>query len=137
MPYLLAADLLLFIHALFVAFVVIGLLLIFAGRLRAWSWVRNPWFRLAHLACIAIVVLQSWLGIVCPLTTWEMGLRTRAGDATYAGSFIAYWLGRLLYYEAPEWVFAAAYTAFGSLVAAAWLWVRPRPFRASGRTARR
>lgn len=134
--YLLAADLLLFVHVLFVAFVVVGLLLIFAGRVRAWSWVTNPWFRLAHLAAIAIVVLQSWLGIVCPLTTWEMAFREQAGDATYSGSFIAYWLGRLLYYRAPEWVFAAVYTAFGSLVAAAWFFVPPHPFNAARRESR-
>jgi hypothetical protein len=73
--YLLAADLLLFAHALFVVFVVSGLLMIIAGRLLSWSWVRNPWFRLAHLIAIGVVVLQSWLGQVCPLTIWEMALR--------------------------------------------------------------
>ncbi|NNE35497.1 MAG: DUF2784 family protein, partial [Rhodothermales bacterium] len=69
----------LFAHVLFVAFVIFGLVLILAGKLRAWSWVRNPWFRLAHLAGIAVVVLQSWLGAICPLTKWEVALREKAG----------------------------------------------------------
>jgi hypothetical protein len=129
--YLLAADLLLFMHALFVLFVVVGLLLILACKPLAWSWVRNPWFRLAHLLAIGAVVLQSWLGLICPLTTWEMALRAKAGDATYSGSFIAYWVETLLYHQAPAWVFAVCYTAFGALVLAGWLWVRPRPFRRS------
>ena len=128
MPYLLLADSLLLIHVLFVAFVVVGLILIVAGKISSWSWVRNPWFRLAHLACIAIVVLQSWLGKICPLTIWEMALRARAGDATYTGSFIAHWLSEILYYQAPQWVFGLLYTLFGMLVIATWLWVRPRPF---------
>jgi len=124
--YLAAADGILFVHVLFAAFVVLGLLLILAGGAFSWSWVRNPWFRRAHLAAIAIVVLQSWFGRICPLTTWEMALRARAGDAVYTGSFIAHWLERLLYYEAPAWVFAVVYSAFGLLVVLSWFRVRPR-----------
>lgn len=90
--YLLAADAILAAHVFFVAFVVFGLLLILIGKLRAWHWVRNPWFRLAHLAAIAVVVLQSWFSVICPLTIWEMALRERAGGAVYSGSFIAHWL---------------------------------------------
>lgn len=123
-----AADAILITHALFVVFVVAGLILIFTGKLLSWSWVRNPWFRLVHLISIGIVVLQSWLDIVCPLTTWEMALRSKAGDTVYAGSFVAHWVGTLLYYLAPEWVFIVCYTVFGILVLASWFWVRPRPF---------
>ena len=76
--YLLAADLLLIGHVLFVAFVVFGLILILIGKPLNWAWVRNPWFRLAHLAAIGIVALQSWLGLICPRTKLEMTLRDRA-----------------------------------------------------------
>jgi hypothetical protein len=58
-----------------------------------------------------------------------MALRAREGDAVYTGSFIAHWLGRLLYYEAPSWVFVAAYTLFGLLSVVAWLRVRPHSGR--------
>jgi len=132
-PYLLAADSVLLVHALFVAFVVFGLVLILAGRSMSWAWVRNPWFRLAHGAGIAIVVAQAWLGIICPLTTLEMALRERAGKVVYAGSFMAHWLEELLYYQAPQWVFVVAYTVFGALVAASLLWVRPRGFSSKTR----
>ena len=123
--YLLAADAILALHVLFVVFVVCGLILIFVGKFRNWTWVRNFWFRLAHLGAIAIVVLQSWLGVICPLTIWEMELRDRAGDSVYSGSFIAHWLQTLLYYSAPEWVFIVAYSLFGGLVVASWIWIRP------------
>jgi hypothetical protein len=130
---LLVADAILLLHVLFVAFVVIGLVLIFAGKLRCWSWIRNTWFRLAHLAAISIVVVQSWIGAICPLTSLEMALRSRAGDAVYSGSFISYWLGTILYYQAPAWVFVVCYTVFGAAVIASWFWVRPHPLnRASG-----
>lgn len=126
---MLAADLLLLGHVLFVAFVVFGFALVVIGKLRGWRWVRNPWFRVAHLAAIVVVALQSWLGVVCPLTTWEMALRRRAGDEVYSGTFISHWLDALLYYEAPAWAFIAGYTVFALAVAGCWFWVRPRSFR--------
>jgi len=126
--YLISADVILFTHVLFVAFVIFGLLLIVAGKLFSWFWVRNPWFRLVHLIAIFGVVLQSWLGVTCFLTSWEMALRKKADDATYSGTFISHWLETILYYNASEWVFIISYTVFGLLVLASWLWVRPRPF---------
>ena len=79
------------------------------------------------------MVLQAWLGKICPLTTWEMMLRRRAGDAVYEGAFIAHWFGEMLYFEAPLWVFAVVYTGFGLLVLACWYKVRPYPFQRSKR----
>ena len=124
--YLLAADLLLFGHVMFVAFVVFGLALILVGKPFDWSWVRNPWFRYSHLSAIGIVVLQSWVGVICPLTTLEMALRERADGVVYAGTFISHWLESLLYFHAPAWVFTVCYTVFAAIVVASWFWVRPR-----------
>ena len=122
------ADAILLLHVAFVAFVVLGLAFILTGKLLAWSWVRNRWFRLIHLASIGVVVVQSWLGVLCPLTNWEMALRAKAGGAVYSGTFISHWLQSLLYYAAPSWVFVVGYTAFGILVIASWFWVHPRSF---------
>lgn len=129
MDKLFAADLLLVLHVSFVAFVIFGLVLTIIGKLLAWSWVRIRWFRVAHLICIGIVVVQSWLGLICPLTTWEMRLREQAGDVTYQGSFISHWLGKILYYQAPAWVFVAAYSVFAVLVIISWFWIPPRRTR--------
>ncbi len=123
--YLLAADAVLVIHALFVLFVVVGLILIAIGGFKQWAWVRSRLFRWLHLFAIAVVVLQAWLGVVCPLTSIEMYFRQRAGNATYSGAFVAHWLEEMLYWRAPAWVFVVAYTAFGLLVAAIWFWIPP------------
>ena len=112
----LAADAILLLHWAFVAFVVVGLLLTLLGGAAGWRWVRSPAFRLIHLACIAFVAAQAWLGRICPLTVWENRLRRAAGEETYPGSFIAHWLDRWLYFDAPMWVFAVAYSAFAALV---------------------
>lgn len=120
------ADVILIIHVLFVAFVVFGLVAIYVGYFLNWRWVRHRVFRVTHLCAIGYVVVQSWLGMVCPLTTWEMALRAEAGAGTYSGSFIQHWLHRFLYFTAPEWVFVLIYSLFGSLVVASWFVVRPR-----------
>ncbi len=134
--YRIAADLVLAVHTSFVIFVILGFVLILAGGVRGWLWVKNPWFRLSHLLAIGVVVTQAWLGVICPLTTLEMALRSRAGNAVYHGSFIAHWMETLLYYEATPWIFAMFYTAFGLLVVASWTMIRPRPLVWRGRPTR-
>ena len=123
---LLLADVILVVHVLFVCFVVFGLVAVYLGYFLNWLWVRNLSFRLLHLLAIGIVVLQSWLGVICPLTIWEMALRKEAGAGTYAGSFIQHWLHQLLFYTALDWVFILLYSAFGLLVLASWFLVRPK-----------
>jgi hypothetical protein len=132
MPWQLLADLVLVLHLAVVVFVGGGLVLIVAGNLRHWRWVNAYWFRLLHLAAIGFVAAQAWLGVICPLTTLEMWLRAQAGAATYSGGFIEHWLHRLLFYEAPPWVFILGYTLFGLMVAAAWWYFPPRSGRARG-----
>lgn len=121
------ADAILVVHALIVVFVIVGQALILVGGWRGWEWVRGVWFRLAHLATIAVVVLQAWLGRLCPLTIWERELRRAAGQAFHEQSFVEYWITRYLYWDLPWWVFVAAYTAFGALVI--WTWWRWPPRR--------
>ena len=133
--YGLLADLVLALHLGVVLFVVGGLVLVVAGHLRGWGWVDAYGFRAAHLGAIAFVVAESWLGIVCPLTTLESWLRGRAGSGGYGGGFVEHWLQALLYYDAPWWAFAIAYTVFGLLVAAVW-WRFP-PRRGGRRSGRR
>lgn len=132
LPYQLLADIVLCLHLAFVAFVVLGLVAIVAGNLRGWRWVNSYWFRATHIAAICAVVMESWLDYVCPLTTIEMWLRAKAQTTTYAGSFIEHWFQTILFYSAPPWVFALAYTAFGVAVAAAWWYFPP----VSGRRAK-
>ena len=112
-------------HVGIVLFIVGGLVLTLAGSVARWRWVRNFWFRALHMAGIAYIAMEAWLGIVCPLTTLELWLRERAGQAVYEGDFIAHWLRQLMFYEAPAWVFIAAYSGFGLLVVLGWLLAPP------------
>lgn len=128
--YQLLANVVLMLHVAIVLFIISGLLLTLLGGALRWQWVKNFWFRVLHLGGIAYVAMEAWLGIVCPLTTLEVWLRGQAGQATYEGDFIAHWLGQLLFYQAPPWVFTAAYSAFTLLVVLSWVLVPPRrPWR--------
>jgi Protein of Unknown function (DUF2784) len=120
------ADLVVVVHGAYVAFVIVGQLAILYGLARKRSWARNFWFRWLHLATIAVVVLQSWLGISCPLTDLESYLRGQAGEAGYPGDFIGYWVHELLFYELPRWVFVLSYSVFGAVVLATFALAPPR-----------
>ena len=126
MPYQLLADIVLVLHFAVVLFVVGGLMAVLVGNWLGWRWVNNLWFRLAHLAAIGYVVVQSWFGITCPLTTLESWLREQAGLPSYSESFIEHWVQGLLFYQAPFWVFALVYTVFGALVLLSWWFYPPR-----------
>lgn len=119
----LLADAVLTVHLLFVLFVVGGLPAIWIGAALGWTWVRNRRFRVAHLAAILFVTAESLVGIACPLTVWEDLLRQAEPGQ---GSFMQRWIGRLLYYNLPEWGFTVTYGLFALLVLATYLWVRPR-----------
>jgi hypothetical protein len=124
--YLVLADAILVVHTAFVAFVIVGLVLIWLGGWRRWSFVRNFWFRIGHLAAIGVVAAESLTGFICPLTTWEDRFRLLAGgEERYAGSFIQHWLHRILFYEASPWVFQAA--LFVAVPLRLWLGPPPRP----------
>lgn len=126
LPYAFLADVVLSLHVLIVLFVIGGLLLVVIGNLRSWLWVNALWFRLLHLVTIFVVVAETWLGLVCPLTTLEMWLRAQAGSNAYSGSFIAHWLQSLLFWNAPTWVFITSYSIFGLVVAATWWYFPPK-----------
>ena len=101
--YRLLADAVLLLHFAVVVFVVGGLIAVFVGNAKNWRWVNSPAFRIAHVLAIGVVVVQSWLGQLCPLTILESWLREQAGEAAYAASFVEHWVQRVLYYEGPLW----------------------------------
>ena len=124
--YGLLADTILVVHFAFVMFVVIGFVLILLGLIAGWSWVHNRKFRVAHLAAIGIVVLQAWIGQLCPLTIWENEFRRRAGQSGYTDTFVEHWLHKIMFYQAEPWVFTVIYSGFGLMVVLVWFLGRRR-----------
>jgi hypothetical protein len=118
----LAADALLVLHFAIAAFILAGLILVWVGAAAGWAWIRNPWFRYAHLGAIVFVAGEAVLGFACPLTIWEDLLR----GGVRPESFIGRWVYRLLYYRAPEWVFTTAYAAWAAATVITLVLVPPR-----------
>ena len=87
MVYRALADAVVIVHALFVAFVVLG-------GFVAWRWRRVAW---VHLPAAAWGVAIEFGGWMCPLTPLENALRARAGLAGYSGGFIEHHLIAWLY----------------------------------------
>jgi hypothetical protein len=82
-----AADLVVVVHAVFVAFVVFGSLLVV-------RWPRVTWL---HVPAAAWGVLTELTGWICPLTPLENYLRERSGSSIYQGEFIEHYLLPILY----------------------------------------
>jgi hypothetical protein len=103
MPYRILADLVVGVHAVFVAFVVVGGLL-------ALRW---PWVPVVHLPAAVWGALIEFRGWICPLTPLENSLRAAAGEAGYRGGFIEYYLLPVLY---PAGLTRGVQLALGSVV---------------------
>lgn len=116
----LIADIVLVLHFGIAAWIVLGLGALWVGGWRGWLWTRRPIVRGLHASAIAIVAAQSVFGIRCPLTVWEDALRGVQSDA----SFVQRWVGRLLYFDLPEYVFTTTYLGAVAATALAW-WVYP------------
>jgi len=110
--YSVLADAILIMHFGIVAFIVLGFVVIWVGFFLKWNFVRNIYFRIAHLLAMGIVVCESWLGVICPLTEWESKLRFLAGETQYTGSFIQHWLQPIIFYEVSQKTFGIIYTLF-------------------------
>src|SRR5262245_18745555 len=125
MFYGILADIVGLVHFGYVAFVVVGLVLILIGIPLQWQWIRNPWFRHIHQAMILVVALESVGGIMCPLTTWESKLRVLAGQPEVGDSFVANLLNTIMFFDTDaegewlgidHWAFKSGYVSFAALV---------------------
>ncbi len=87
MIYRILADAVFILHAAFIAFALLGGLLIP-------RWPRAAWL---HLPAVAWGVTVAAIGGICPLTDLEKYLLTLAGEAPYRGDFISHYLAMLIY----------------------------------------
>jgi protein-S-isoprenylcysteine O-methyltransferase Ste14 len=116
------ADVVLLLHFAIAAFVTAGFLLVPLGAALRWHWVRRRVLRLAHLGAIAFVAAEALIGVACPLTLLEDWLR----GAQRGGGFVERWIGEILYWNLPPWVFTAIYAGAALLALLLWRFVPPR-----------
>ncbi len=124
--YRLLADLTVFTHLAYVLFVLLGAAAIFVGRLRGWSWIRNFYFRAAHLAAIGFVAVEGAFHIQCPLTALEDFLRIKAGETITQGTFIGRLAHELVFLDVPQKTMDVVYVFFGLFVLLTIFLIPPR-----------
>jgi hypothetical protein len=83
---------------------------------------RLGWFHIASLVYSAVIEIGPW---PCPLTLVEQWLWSKAGIASYQGSFIAHYLEAIVYPEIPAAVLTWGGSAF-CLVVLSIYWLRLR-----------
>ena len=97
MVYKILADIVVFLHFLWIIFLVSGFVLTFSGFFRKDFFDR--WlFRLLHLFGIIYASVLAVLGKYCPLTILENSLSNRYDPSlTYRGAFIVQYLEGVVY----------------------------------------
>jgi len=103
-----AAEGVLGVHLVIIAFNVAGLVVIPVGAWARWRIVRVAWLRLLHLGLMAVVAGQALAGQACILTIWQN--RLTGGDAA-PSPLIMRWVDRVIYWNLPMWCFAVLYSA--------------------------
>jgi hypothetical protein len=117
------AEAVLAAHLAIILFNLFGLVAVPLGALCDWRFVRISWWRVLHVLLLAAVAAQAALGRACILTLWQYQL---AGGAARPTPLIVGWVGRLLFWPLPLWVFTLLYAlVFGYALALLWL-VPPR-----------
>lgn len=132
LAYRLGADAVALLHLAYALTIVLGQLLIVIGIPLRWAWIRNLKFRIIHVLMILIVVVESWFGITCPLTSLEKYFREQAGQTSYEGDFIANSIHKLLFFEFTPATFTWIYSCFGALVIGTWCLAPPRVRASTG-----
>lgn len=118
--YRLLADLVLLTHGTFIAFVLLGGLLVL-------KWPQIMWL---HLPAALWGALTEFFSLPCPLTPLEKYFQRLAGDVPYEGDFIARYLLPLIY---PAGLTPNIQIVLGAIVVVlnaaiyGWLLLRPHP----------
>lgn len=131
----LLSDFVVAFHLAYASFVLVGFMLILAGALFGWHWIRNRVFRWVHLGCIGVVAVEAVIGQICPLTLLENWLLVGSGQGGYERTFIGQLIYDLLYYDFPAWVFTVAYVSLAGLTALTFVLIPP--IRRTAKSAKR
>jgi hypothetical protein len=94
------------VHLVVIAFNLFGLIAIPLGAWLGWRWVRVRWWRLLHLASMAVVAIQAVAGQACVLTVVQARL---SGSSGAPEPLIMGVVNRLIFWPLPLWAFAVFY----------------------------
>ena len=107
------ANLVAALHLAYFLFVAGGFTGILVGARKGWTWIYNPWFRIAHLFAVLIILAEDVFRFPCALNVLESTLRAAAANATAEPSAVSGMLDLFLRHTIPGWFLDAMYWTFG------------------------
>ena len=113
------------VHLAYFVFVVGGFFAIVIGAPLRWKWVSNPWFRIAHLLAVFIVLVEDVFAVNCPLNVLEADLRSSDTQPVEASEGFGYLLDQLLHHTLSEQVLDVVYWTLGVALVLLLVFVRP------------
>jgi hypothetical protein len=126
-PNALLADLILYFHFLYVLGVLVPIPLIVIGSWYDWKWVRLLWLRRVHACMMLLVVLEAFIGMICPLTEWETAIRAKGpGGNIYPKGFIAALVAKLLFSDFELWVYTLLYIVTALIIIDLYILIPPK-----------
>lgn len=117
-----AADLVIIVHFLWIAFLILGFPL--------FLYLNRPGWRLFHLTSLIVTVIMQLTRTICPLTYLENYLTSVGGNKkTYPGQFIIETIERLIYVEDMTLEKISYATILFLILVALSFYFRPIPLR--------
>ena len=118
MLFTIAIHCVVFIHLLWIIFIILGFPLFLYLNLARW--------RFLHLAAVMATVFMQVKGIICPLTYLEAYLKSKTSvTAVYPGSFIMEIIENVIYVEEFTLKIIRCLTALFLIAVVLSFWIRP------------
>jgi len=122
MLYTIAADFVIFIHFLWIAFVILGFPVFLILNLPKW--------RIIHLTALIGMVVMQLTRTICPLTYLEAYLKSKgASGQVYPGQFMIHTIEKLIYVEDITLEKITCATIIFLIVVLLSFWFRPVRFK--------
>lgn len=115
------SEIVLLSHFCIFLFMILSFFLIPIGYYQKWKWVKNKYYRLIHLILMGIILIETILGFMCPLTILENFLR----NDIETNNKITQIIHQIMYWDLPSYQFIILYLL--SLLYLIFLWCFFKP----------
>ena len=114
-------EIVLFFHFFIFLFITFSFFLIPFGYFKKWEWVKNKYYRLIHLVLMGIILIETILGFMCPLTILENFLRNNIEVDNNLTQIIH----QIMYWNLPNYQFIILYILSFSYLIFLWFFFKP------------
>ena len=114
-------EIVLFFHFFIFLFITFSFFLIPFGYFQKWEWVKNKYYRLIHLVLMGIILIETILGFMCPLTILENFLRNNIEVDNNLTQIIH----QIMYWNLPNYQFIILYILSFSYLIFLWFFFKP------------